>query len=110
MKTKKKINMQIQQNLNNYDSKLYKSILKGESKYSSCNEGYRSGYGSTTITLGDCEYVWDGLPSDVSFKYLYDTWITSIIFSALVLLCSIILAVFGLLIFMNPDSSGHTKL
>lgn len=94
----------------NYDSKLYKSILKGESKYNSCNEGYRSGYGSITITPGDCEYVWDGLPSDVSNKYLYDTWITSIIFSALILLCSIILAVFGLLIFMNPDSSGHTKL
>lgn len=89
----------------NYDSKLYKSILKGESKYSSCKEDY-----STPVTPGSCEYVWDGLPSDVSDKYVYDTWVTSIIFSALVLLCSIILAVFGLLIFMNPDSSGHTKL
>ena len=89
----------------NYDSKLYKSILKGESKYNLCNE-----YSGLAITPGTCEYVWQGLPSDVSDKYLYDTWITSIIFSALVLLCSIILAVFGLLIFMNPDSSGHTKL
>lgn len=92
----------------NYDSKLYKSILKGESKYNSCNEDNRNS--PVTITPGDCEYVWDGLPSDVSYKYIYDTWVTSIIFSALVLLCSIILAVFGLLIFMNPDSSGLTKL
>jgi hypothetical protein len=89
----------------NYDSKLYKSILKGESKYNSCKEDY-----STPIADGSCEYVWKDIPSDVSDKYLYDTWVTSIIFSALVLLCSIILAVFGLLIFMNPDSSGHTKL
>lgn len=92
----------------NYDSKLYKSILKGEIKYNSCNEDNRNI--PVTITPGDCEYVWDGLPNDVSYKYVYDTWVTSIIFSALVLLCSIILAVFGLLIFMNPDSSGHTKL
>ena len=88
----------------NYDSKLYKSILKGEINFYSCQR-----YGSS-INDGDCEYVYESLPRDVSNKYLYDTWITSIIFSALVLLCSIILAVFGLLIFMNPDSSSLTKL
>ena len=64
--------------------------------------------------MGSCDYIWEerflDKRSSLSNKHLYDFLLTSLIFIAFVLVCSIGLAVFGLLIFMNPDSSGHTKL
>ena len=107
----------------NYDSKFYKQYLKDEIPLNKCNYNYLYTAGITTIdpdkgfeySAGKyCEYIWESgfisSRTNLTNKYLYDTWVTSLIFSAFVLVCSIGLAVFGLLIFMNPDSSGHTKL
>ena len=110
----------------NYDSKAYKNYLKGDLQLGKCNwdlieshDPYApnlvAGKGYEYETNKYCEYIWKSSSysenlNDLSNKHLYDTWVTSLIFSAFVLVCSIGLAVFGLLIFMNPDSSGHTKL
>ena len=106
----------------NYDSKFFKQYLKGEIPLDECNYEYinrnsiardaNKGYEYSTGKY--CEYIWESgfleRRTELGNKRLYDTWVTSLIFTALALVCSIGLAVFGLLIFMNPDSSGHTKL
>ena len=102
----------------NYDSKTYKKILKGEISLDDCDEDkyetFPQNYISGSKKMGSCDYIWEERfldnRSNLSNKHLYDFWLTSLIFTAFVLVCSIGLAVFGLLIFMNPDSSGHTKL
>ena len=102
----------------NYDSKTYKKILKGEISLDDCDEDkyetFMQNYVSGSKKIGSCDYIWEERfldnRSNLSNKHLYDFWLTSLIFTAFVLVCSIGLAVFGLLIFMNPDSSGHTKL
>ena len=48
--------------------------------------------------------------SSISNKYKYDKWVTSIIFSVLVIACNIGLALFGFLIFKDNGSSGHTPV
>jgi len=48
--------------------------------------------------------------SSISNKYIYDKWLTSIIFSVLVIACNIGLALFGFLIFKDNGSSGHTPV
>ena len=48
--------------------------------------------------------------STISNKYDYDRWVTSIIFSVLVIACNIGLALFGFLIFKDNGSSGHTPV
>lgn len=104
----------------NYDSKTYKDYLKGDILVDECKE---SDLGSNPLSQkvflqSDpskyCEKLWSNSllenGSRLSNKHLYDYWVTSLIFTAFVLVCSIGLAVFGLLIFMDPESSGHTKL
>ena len=46
----------------------------------------------------------------ISGKYIYDRWVTSIIFGVFVIACSIGLALFGFLIFKDSGSSGHTPI
>ena len=109
----------------NYDSKAYKDYLKGETPIDECKYEYFTpsnpsapalvaGKGYPYDTDKYCEYLWKSSYlenlNNLSNKHIYDYWVTSLIFTAFTLVCSIGLAVFGLLIFMNPDSSGHTKL
>ena len=46
----------------------------------------------------------------ISNKYVYDRWVTSIIFGVFVIACSIGLALFGFLIFKGDGSNGHTPV
>ena len=39
-------------------------------------------------------------------KYLFDMWVTTIIFTCLICVCAIGLAIFGFLLFKNSDGSG----
>ena len=39
-------------------------------------------------------------------KYLYDNWVTNIIFGCFIIACNIGLAIFGFLVFKNSDGSG----
>jgi len=115
----------------NYDSKKYKEYLESTdpSSIKACSkEGART-YSTDPVTgqgtftednyegeakTGDCEYIWKYNyieNSDNTNKYIYDRWLTSIILSAFICLCNIGVGLFGLLIFLNGDSSsGHSPL
>lgn len=102
-----------------YDSKRYKESLESTdtSSIKFCSlEDTSSGPSlkDTTTKLSNCEYIWNlGYATQFGYryKYNYDNWLTSIIFSALICVCNIGLAIFGLLIFLNGDSSsGHSPI
>jgi hypothetical protein len=62
---------------------------------------------TTKITNCDSEYIfYDNEENDVSNKYQYDKWVTSIIFGCIIILLNLGLAVFGFLIFKESDSSS----
>jgi hypothetical protein len=115
----------------NYDSKRYKeysestdtSSIKSCSKEGAQTTGTDPETGDTIYIpahyegeakSGDCEYIWKYnyvTNSDYTNKYIYDRWLTSIILSAFICLCNVGVAIFGLLIFLNGDSSsGHSPL
>ena len=116
----------------NYDSKRYKEFLESTDttsiKYCSKEPSgsYNapgapggapaspSSYKDTTTKESNCEYIWKddyASNSDYDNKYIYDKWLTSIIFSAFVCVCNLGVAIFGLLIFLNGDSSsGHSPI
>lgn len=100
----------------NYNSELYKEYLKGEHKSKNCNNGRRTNSG-TPFDLAnkkdDCDYIWDEEyfeETDNSNKYIYNKWLTSIIFSSLTFACAIGVAIFGLFLFLNKGDSGHTPI
>ena len=55
-----------------------------------------------------CEYVWVGAQNDsVENKFLYDRWITTIVFSALICVLGIGVGLFGFLVFnQEPGQNG----
>ena len=59
----------------------------------------------------DCDKLYFKPNNDsIENKYIYDRWVTSIIFGVFVTACSIGLALFGFLIFKDSGSSGHTPV
>ena len=98
----------------NYEKKRH--YLDDNSKYSRC-EVYSNIYNNCRsqpyITsplpsnLFECDYLYlDIKDNGFGNKYLFDKWITTIIFSCLISVSSIGLAIFGFLLFKNSDSSG----
>lgn len=64
---------------------------------------------SLTAKMPNCdsEYIfYENDENDVSNKYQYDKWVTSIIFGCIIILLNLGLAVFGFLIFKESDSSS----
>lgn len=98
----------------NYNSELYKKKLKGETHESqSCQITDHTSVPTTKTP--NCDYLWvgdylDNQETTTINKYIYDNWLTSIIFSSLILVCAIGVAIFGLLLFLNKGDSGHTPL
>ena len=80
--------------------------------YSGCNgnDGYFSDSSSTpfyTYNGKQCEYLYlEKHATGIGNKYLYDMWVTTIIFSCFIIACAIGLAIFGFLLFKNSDGSG----
>ena len=58
-----------------------------------------------TSRHGTCDYLYANPEDDYVYKYLFDRWITTIIFSCLIIVCDIGLAIFGFLLFKS-DGSG----
>ena len=67
-------------------------------------EGYAQGSTSSTKYL-DCDKLYVIFPNDAKNKYLYDRWVTTIIFACFIIACDIGLAIFGFLLFKS-DGSG----
>ena len=67
-------------------------------------EGYAQGSTSSTKYL-DCDKLYVIFPNDAKNKYLYDRWVTTVIFACFIIACDIGLAIFGFLLFKS-DGSG----
>ena len=101
----------------NYNSKMYKSYNDPDVKdeISNCNHGISSTVQRTYLdgSSSKCEYIWPSSYSDPGYehKYLFDKWITSIIFGVLILVCDIGLAIFGFLLFSGGSGTkGHVPV
>jgi len=84
--------------------------------YSDTDACFVNGYNTnpqyiTSVTAGhspsgdNCKHLYWRPISSVSNKYIFDMWITTIIFSCLIIVCDIGLAIFGFLLFKS-DGSG----
>ncbi len=89
----------------NYNSEFYQMKLDDNSEYNKCLVLYSTST-QTTYRLGDdekkCEYIWDSNVEngEVINKFIYDRWLTTIIFGVIIGVCGIGLALFGILLFL----------
>ena len=68
-------------------------------------EGYVQG-SDATHKYSDCDKLYSiSFTTEVENKYLYDRWVTTIIFACFIIACDIGLAIFGFLLFKS-DGSG----
>ena len=60
-----------------------------------------------TFKSNNCKYLYlSKVAGGFGNKYLYDNWLTNIIFGCIIIACEIGLAIFGFLLFKNSDGSG----
>jgi hypothetical protein len=95
----------------NYEKKRNYDI---DSKYNDCKVSYNGlcasneYFGETDVakTHNNCPYLYlDSVSQTFENKYVFDRWVTTIIFSCFIAACCIGLAIFGFLLFKS-DSSG----
>ena len=98
----------------NYEKKRH--YPEDNSKYTKCGINPSSNFCESLETIDispalntykDCDYLYlTTKASDFKHKYLFDMWVTTIIFTCLICVCAIGLAIFGFLLFKNSDGSG----
>ena len=59
-----------------------------------------------SISGSSCKYLYQAARSGFENKYVYDRWVTTLIFSCFIVACSIGLAIFGFLLFKSSGNSG----
>jgi len=90
------------------DSNSYKCVYNSATSSlsyqspNSCNSEYHP---TQTTKLPNCDYLYAQPYDTITHKYLFDKWVTTIIFSCFIIVCDIGLAVFGFLLFKS-DGSG----
>ena len=62
-------------------------------------------YIPTSVAISNCKALYIEPEDEISNKYLFDRWVTTIIFSCFIIACDIGLAIFGFLLFKS-DGSG----
>ena len=93
----------------NYDSDYFKAVRDSNSEISKCSEAKYLLFflSDTRQKYSDCEYIYkNNEETTISRKYIYDRWLTSIIFSVLIAVCACGLALFGFLLFKGNSSSS----
>ena len=57
----------------------------------------------------NCEYIWvtDVRNDSMTNKFLYDRWVTTLLFSAIICVCGIGLCIFGFLVFNNEVAKEY---
>ena len=112
---------------NEMGKKIYnynKDMYKGDSTANSCqydgfnsNEYYKfvdeceryEGYvpcdSGTNGKYNSCDKLYVSISNSVSNKYIYDRWVTTLIFACFIIACDIGLAIFGFFLFKS-DGSG----
>ena len=98
----------------NYEKKRH--YPEDNSKYDKCKEastvydlciGNEYTTPSSSSISNNCEYLYlNSKANGFENKYLFDMWVTTIIFTCLICVCAIGLAVFGFLLFNSSDGSG----
>ena len=90
----------------NYDvsSDISNCLRNAGTAYTDCST-------SESFTLSSsyssCDYLYLNFKATgFENKYLYDNWVTNIIFGCFIIACNIGLAIFGFLVFKNSDGSG----
>lgn len=92
----------------NYDSDYFKTVRDPDSEIFKCRE-ITSGINDITRIQkkSDCQYIYkDNEETSISNRYIYDRWLTSIIFSVLIAVCACGLALFGFLLFKGGSTSS----
>ena len=56
-------------------------------------------------SIDNCKHLYSSAVTSVSNKYIFDMWVTTIIFTCFIIVCDIGLAIFGFLLFKS-DGSG----
>ena len=74
----------------------------GFASYCYSGEGY---YTYTSSKHDNCDNLYVSLSSSLENRYLYDRWVTTIIFACFIIACDIGLAIFGFFLFKS-DGSG----
>ena len=97
----------------NYDPELFQASTISDSYYSQCNADQNSDL-SGLMANKECDYLWythnSMLKNDNNDnKYLYDRWLTTIIFGIIITICGIAMAIFGFLLFKNSNGSSDDK-
>jgi len=69
---------------------------------SNCDSEYPSAFNAE---VPNCPYLYAKPYDTITHKYLFDKWVTTIIFSCFIIVCDIGLAIFGFLLFKS-DGSG----
>ena len=88
------------------DNSKYKKCVETSGVFDDCTT---QEYITTTISSNPnhCEYLFLNIKAEgFGNKYLFDMWVTTIIFTCLICVCAIGLAIFGFLLFKNSDGSG----
>ena len=90
----------------NYDRRYYEAIKKDNNKCVEQVEGNRPQY----VDPADggnvyCLYSYSSPITTVTNKYLYDNWITSIVFSFLIVVSALMLIIFGFLLFKEQKDT-----
>lgn len=102
----------------NYDSEFYRMSIDSTDKneYKNCQYALTSSdistqkYYQNVDTTKLCEYVWEPgsepYQDSTDNKFLYDRWLTTIIFGVLITVCGLCVGLFGLLLFKNSANSA----
>ena len=101
----------------NYDSEFYRMSIDSTDKNEYKNCQYRLTSSDISIqknyltdTTKSCEYVWESgsetYQDSTDNKFLYDRWLTTIIFGVLITVCGLCVGLFGLLLFKNSANSA----
>jgi hypothetical protein len=109
---------------NDMGKKIYnynKDMYKDDSTARSCQYDYHNTYNyggfadsckingyapdSATTRINNCVKIYVKLSDDVVNKYIYDRWVTTLIFACFIIACDIGLAIFGFFLFKS-DTPG----
>ncbi len=81
----------------------YKDL--GKRQYNYDKRYYEAVNSCTTTSYSGCSYAYDTQPNSITNKYLYDNWVTSLIFGCFSFIAAIGLIILGILIgFKKSDS------
>jgi len=106
---KKQYNYQKKRSYGNDRSKNSCSVsaIISSSYTFSCSNEYISSSGLSLFhSTYSCDYLYSDGITNYDNKYVFDRWVTTIIFSCFIIACDIGLAIFGFLLFKNSNGSG----